>query len=132
RLAFPGHDEPLAAVRQKILGKRVDPARLDTRDAGSREVRGSGRRRGKACSERCEEWGDLPTLETEPMISHGSRQRVDPFNRVESVHRATGGARTPSVRESARVTDHLRIGEKRVGVEGQDDRSGTGPEAQAQ
>ena len=35
-LAFPGHDQPRAAVRQKILGKRVDPARVDSRDAGSR------------------------------------------------------------------------------------------------
>ena len=119
-LAFPSHDEPLAAVRQKVLGKGVDPARVDTRDAGSREARGSGRGRSKARSERCEEWGDLPALETEPMIRHGSRQRVDPFNRVESVHRATGGSSAPSGRETSRVTDHLRVGEKRVGVEGRE------------
>ena len=41
-LAFPGDDQPLAAVRQKVLGKGVDPARVDTRDAGSRQARGSG------------------------------------------------------------------------------------------
>ena len=121
-LAFPGHDQPLAAVRQKILGQGVDPARVDTRDAGSRRARGSGRGRSKACSERREEGGDLPALETEPMIRHRSRQRVDPFNGVESVHRATGGSRTPSVREASRVTDHLRVGQERVGVEGENHR----------
>ncbi len=36
-LALPGHDQPLAAVRQKVLGQGVDPARIDTRDAGSRQ-----------------------------------------------------------------------------------------------
>ena len=76
-LAFAGHDQPLAAVRQKVLGKGVDPARVDTRDTGSRQARGSGRGRSKACSERREKRGDLPALETEPMIRHGSRQRVD-------------------------------------------------------
>ena len=39
-LALSGHDQPLAAVRQKVLGKGVDPARVDTRDAGSRLARG--------------------------------------------------------------------------------------------
>ena len=120
-LAFPSHDQPLAAVRQKVLGKGVDPARVDTRDAGSRQARGSGRGRSKACREGREEGGDLPALETEPMIRHGSRQRVDPFNGVEPVHRATRGSRTPSGREASRVTDHLRVGQERVGVEGEDD-----------
>ena len=121
RLAFPSQDEPLAAVRLKIFDKGVDPPRVDTGDASSRRAHGSGRGRSKPCCERREEGADLPALETEPMISHGSRQRVDPFNRVESVHRATGGSRAPSGREAPRVTDHLRVGEKRVGVEGEDD-----------
>ena len=119
-LALASHDEPFAAVRQKVLGKGVNPARVDSRDAGSRHACGSGRGRSKACRERREERGDLPALETEPMIGHGSRQRVDPFNRVKSVHRATGGARAPSRRETSRVTDHLRVREKRVGVEGRE------------
>ncbi len=127
-LAFPSHDQPLAAVRQKILGKGVDPARVDTRDAGSRQARGSGLGRSKACSERREEGSDLPALETEPMIRHRSRQRVDPFNGVEAVHRATGGSRTPSVREASRVTDHLRVGQERVGVEGENHRGSIEPE----
>ena len=121
-LALASHDQPLAAVRQKVLGKGVDPARVDTRDAGSRRARGSGRGRSKACRERREEGRDLPALETEPMIRHGSRQRVDAFNGVEPVHRATGGSRTPSGREASRVTDHLRVGEQRVGVEGENHR----------
>ena len=37
------------------------------------------------------------------MIRHGARQRIDPFNSIESVHRATRGSRTPSVSEAARV-----------------------------
>ena len=127
-LAFPSHDQPLAAVRQKVLGKGVDPARVDTRDAGSRRAPGSGRGRSEACSEGREEGGDLPALETEPMIRHGSRQRVDPFNHVQSVHRAAGGSRTPSVREASRVTDHLRVGEQRVGVEGENHRGSIEPE----
>ncbi len=121
-LAFPSHDEPLAAVRQKVLGQSVDPPSVDTRDVGSCKARTSGRGRSNSSRERCEEWGDLPALETEPMISHGSRQRVDPFNRVDSVHRATRGSRAPARRETSRVTDHLRIGEKRVGVEGENHR----------
>ena len=62
------------------------------------------------------------------MIRHGSRQRVDPFNSVESVHRATRGSRTPSVREASRVTDHLGVGQERVGVEGEDDGRPIDPE----
>ena len=58
-LALPGHDQPLAAVRQKVLGKGVDPARVDTRDAGSRQARGSGRGRNNAGREGREEGGDL-------------------------------------------------------------------------
>ena len=119
-LAFPSHDETLAAVREKVLGKRLNPARVDTRDAGSRQARGAGRGRSKACSEGREEGGDLPALETEPMIGHGAGQREDPFNRVEPVHRATGGSRASSGREPARVTDHFRVREQRVGVEGRE------------
>ena len=120
-LALPSHDQPLAAVRQKVLGKGVDPARVDTGDVGSCRACGSGRGRNKACREGREEGGDQPALETEPMIRHGSRQRVDPFNGVKSVHRATRGARTSSGREASRVTDHLGVGQERVGVEGEDD-----------
>ena len=120
-LTLPGHDQPLAAVRQKILGKGVDPTRVDTRDAGTCQACTTGRRRNNARSEGREEWRDLPALETEPMIRHGSRQRVDPLNRVESIHRATRGSRTPSGREAARVTDHLGVGQERVGVKREDD-----------
>jgi hypothetical protein len=56
------------------------------------------------------------------MIRHRSRQRVNPFHGVEAVHRATGGSRTPSVRETSRVTDHLRVGQERVGVKGENHR----------
>jgi hypothetical protein len=84
-LALPRHDHSLAAIGQKILGQGVDPARVETRNAGSRLARGSGR--CQAGRERCDEWRDLPALEAQPMIGHGSRQRVDPFNRVEPVHR---------------------------------------------
>ena len=56
------------------------------------------------------------------MIGHGSRQRVDPFNRVQPVHRTTGGSGVPSRCEASRVTDHLRVREQRVGVEGENDR----------
>ena len=31
-LAFPSHDQSLAAIRQKVLGEGVDPARVDTRE----------------------------------------------------------------------------------------------------
>ena len=55
------------------------------------------------------------------MIGHGSRQRVDPFNSVEAVHRPTRGSPTSSGREASRVTDHLGVGQERVGVEGEDD-----------
>ena len=40
-LAIPGDDQSLAAVRQKILGQRVDPARVDTRDGCLPALRGS-------------------------------------------------------------------------------------------
>ena len=121
-LAFPSHDEPFAAVRQKVLGHGVDPAWVDTRDIRSRLARGSGSGCSKACSERRQEGGDLSAPETEPMIGHGARQRVHPFNRVEPVHRATGGSRLPSGREPSGVTDHLRIGEERIGVEAENHR----------
>ena len=62
------------------------------------------------------------------MIRHGARQRVDAFNRVEPVHRAAGGARAPAGREASRVTDHLRVGQQRVGIEGEDDRRAIEPE----
>ena len=127
-LAFASHDQPLAAVRQKVLGQGVDPARVDPGDAGCRQARGSGVGRRKARSERGEEGRDLPALETEPMIRHRSRQRVDPFNGVEPVHLAAGGSRTPSGREASRVTDHFGIGQERVGVEGKDDRRSIEPE----
>ena len=120
-LALPSHDQPLAAVRQKVLGKGVDPARVDTRDAGFCRACGSGRGRNEACREGREEGGDLPALETEPMIRHGPRQRVDPFDGVEPVHRATRDSRTSSGGEASRVTDHLGVGQERVGVEGEDD-----------
>ena len=120
-LALPSHDHPPAAVRQKVLGKGVDPARVDTGDAGSRQARGSCLGRSKACSERCEEGSDLPALEAKPMIRHGSRQGVHPFDGVQAVHRPASGSRAPSGREAARVTDHLGVGQERVGVEGEDD-----------
>ncbi len=62
------------------------------------------------------------------MIGHGARQRVDSFNRVEPVHRATGGSRASSSGETSRVTEHLRVGEKRVGVEGENHRGSIEPE----
>jgi hypothetical protein len=71
-LAIPGDDQSLAAVRQKILGKRVDPSCVDALDAASWQVCGSGS--SQACRERCDERGDLPALETEPVIGHRSRQ----------------------------------------------------------
>ncbi len=37
-LALPRHDQPFAAVRQKVLGQGVDPARVDTRGANWRRV----------------------------------------------------------------------------------------------
>ena len=128
RLAFACDDQPLAAVHQKILGQGVDPARVDTRDAGSLHARGSGLGRRHACGERREEGSDLPALETKPMIGHRSRQRVDAFNDVEAVHRAAGGARAPSRREPSRVTDHLWIGEQRVRVERENHRGSIEPE----
>ena len=62
------------------------------------------------------------------MIRHRSRQRVDPFDGVEAVHCTTGRSRTPSVREASRVTDHLRVGQERVGVEGENHRGSIEPE----
>ncbi len=131
-LALASHDQSLAAVRQKVLGKGVDPTRVDTRDISSRQTRGSGRGRNKACREGREEGGNLPALETEPMIGHGARQRVDPFNSVESIHHATRGSRTPSVREASRVTDHLGVGQERVGVEREDDGRPIDPEQEVE
>ncbi len=125
-LAFPNHDQPLAAVRQKVLGEGVDPARIDARD-----VRHGLRLRPRAdkpCRERRDEGRDLPALETEPMIRHGSRQRVDTFHRVEPVHCATRGSRTPSGREASRVSDHLGVGQERIGVEGENNRRLIEPE----
>ena len=127
-LALAGHDQPLAPVRQKVLRKRVDPARVETGYVGSRYARASTYGRSKACGERRDEGRDLPALEPEPMIRHRSGQRVDRFNGVEAVHRATGGSRTPSVRKTSRVTDHLRIGQERVGVEGENHRGSIEPE----
>ena len=173
RLPFPGHDQSLASVRQKILGDGVDPARVDTRGDGCRRSRrgrspstllgtgpstllgtgpstllgtgpstllgtgpstllGTGPSTllgtgpslligaGQACSQGREKGRYLPALETEPVIGHGSGERVDPFNRVETVHPRTRG-HASSGREAPRVTDHLGVGEKRVGVEGEDD-----------
>ena len=127
-LAFASHDQPLAAVCLKVLGQGVNPARVDPRDAGCSQARGSGVGRRQARSERGEEGRDLPALETEPMIGHRSRQRVDPFDGVEPVHRAAGGSRAPAGREASRVTDHFGVGQERVGVEGQDDRRSIEPE----
>ena len=124
-LALAGHDQSLAAVRQKILRQGVDPARVDTRDGGSRRLAAPAH---KACRESREEGSDLPALETEPMIRHRSRQRVDPFNGVEPVHHAAGRSRAPSGREASRVTDHLRVGQERVGVEGENHRRSIEPE----
>ena len=62
------------------------------------------------------------------MIGHGSGQRVDPFDRVETIHRAAGGAGAPSVGKPPRVPNHLGISEERVGVEGQNDRRLIQPE----
>ena len=123
-LAISGHDQSLAAVRQKILGESVDPARLDTRDAGT--CRGSGR--GKARCKSREERSDLSALETKTMIRHRSGQRVDPFNGVEPVHHAAGRSRPPTVRKAPRVTDHFRIRQERVGVEGENHRGSIEPE----
>ena len=125
-LALSGDNQPLAAVRQKVLGDGVDPARVDTGDIRCRLAGGPGRT--EARRERREKRSDLPALETEPMIRHRSRQRVDAFDGVEPVHRAAGGARTPSVGEAARVTDHLRIGEQRIGVEAENHRGSIEPE----
>ncbi len=62
------------------------------------------------------------------MIGHRSRQRVDPFNGIEPVHLAAGRSRTPAVREASRVTDHLRVGQERVRVEGENHRGAIEPE----
>ena len=62
------------------------------------------------------------------MIRHRSRQRVDPFNGVESVHRSIGGARTSSIGEASRVTDHLGVAQERVGVERENHRGSIEPE----
>ena len=101
-LALSGDDQPLAAVRQKILRNGVDPAPIDTGDIRSRLAGGPGRT--EARRERREKRRDLPALETEPMIGHGPRQRVHPFNGVEPVHRATGGSRA-AVRPRTRARD---------------------------
>ena len=55
------------------------------------------------------------------MIRHGSSQRVDRFNGVESIHLATRGSRTSSSGEASHVTDHLGVGQERVCVEGEND-----------
>ena len=125
-LAVASHDQPLAAVRQKVLRKGVDPARR--RHPGRRLPAAAAG--SNACREGREEGGDLPALETEPMIRHRSRQREDPFNSVEPVHLAARGSRTSSGREASRVTDHLGVGQERVGVEGEDDRRLIDPEHQ--
>ena len=119
-LALSGDNQRLAAVRQKVLRNGVDPARIHTRHIRSRLAGGPGRT--EARRERRDKRSDLPALETEPVIGHRSRQRVDAFDGVEPVHRATRGSCTPSVSEAARVTDRLRIGEQRIGVEAEDHR----------
>ena len=55
------------------------------------------------------------------MIRHGSCQGVHSFDGVQAVHRPASGSRAPSGREASRVTDHLGVGQERVGVEGEDD-----------
>ena len=40
-LAIAGNDQPLAAIREEVLGERVEPARIDTSDTRSRWSRGS-------------------------------------------------------------------------------------------
>ena len=126
RLTLPGHDQALAVVRVKVFAERVDPPWVDTGDGGDRPARGSGGT--ETCSERSDERRDLPALETEPMIRHGSRQRVDAFDRVEPVHRAARRSCMPSGREPARVPDHLRVGQERVGVEAENHRRSIEPE----
>src|SRR5262245_48122886 len=64
------------------------------------------------------------------MICHGARQRIDAFYRVEPVHRTTRGSCASSVREPARVTNHLWIGEKRIGIETENNRRSIEPEYQ--
>ena len=54
-LALSGYNEPLATVRQKVLGNGVDPARVDTGDVRCRLARGSGRGRTEARREGREE-----------------------------------------------------------------------------
>ncbi len=124
----PATINPLPRFARRSLASDVDPARIDTSDAGSRQARGSGRGRSKACGKGRKEGSNLPALETEPMIRHGSRQRVDPFDGVQPVHCAAGHSRTPSVREASRVADHLRVGQERVGVERENHRGSIEPE----
>src|SRR5687767_11132355 len=104
-LALSGDNQPLAAVRQKVLGNGVDPAPIDAGDLRSPLAGGPGRTELRR--ERSEKRSDLAALETKPVIRHRSRQGVDAFDGVEPVHRAAGSSRTPSVREAARVTDRL-------------------------
>jgi hypothetical protein len=111
-LTFPGNDQALAAIRQQVLGQGVDPARVDTWNAGSLACGGS-----KARGEGGEERGDLAAPETEPVIRHRSRQRVDALDRVEPVHRTTGRTGASAVRETTRVPNHLGVGQKGIGVE---------------
>ena len=123
RLTLPGHDQALAVVGIKVFGERFDPALIHTR---GNAFRSSGR--AETCSERSEERRDLPALETEPMIRHGSRQREDAFNGVEPVHRAARSSCLPSGREPSRVPDHLGVGEERVGVQAENHRRLVEPE----
>ncbi len=62
------------------------------------------------------------------MIGHGASQGVDPFDRVETIHGAAGGAGAPSVRKPPRVPNHLGVSEERVCVEGENDRRLIQPE----
>ena len=126
RLPFSGHDEALAAVREQVLRKCIDPPWIDARHAGRDTASGGGQR--QLCSERLEERSDLAAWETEPVIGHRTRQGEDALDGVQPIHGATGGTRAPASREAPRVTDHLRVGQQRIGVEGEDDRRLIEPE----
>ena len=62
------------------------------------------------------------------MIRHRSRQRVDAFNGVETIHHAAGYASASSIREATPVTDILRVGQERIRIERENHRRFIEPE----
>ena len=115
RLPFAGHDDARATMLSQVLRQRVQPL-------GGGFLQGGPRRCGRCPSAKFfrQAPGDLldaATLQRQPMVGHGARDRRRAFHHVEAAHFPPAVADPAAIAELPGVAQALRMGVKEIRVQ---------------